>query len=106
MSLELKMLLSEVAEDDEMRKEIEFEEGLNRFKSLLLKVARTEPYDVIVSFEGTEQLSMKQNIADLNLLEKAHLLKAQFKETGRNLYREYELTPEGAKLAEKLSKEP
>ncbi len=105
MSSELKMMLSKVAAEDNTRKETEFEEGINRYKSLLLSVAKIEPYDVIVSFEGTEQLDMKQNIADLDLLEKVHLLKAQTKETGRNIYRQYELTMEGAKLVEKLSKE-
>jgi len=41
----------------------------------------------------------------LNVLERAHLVKGQTKETGRNVYRQYELTKEGAELVKKLSKE-
>jgi hypothetical protein len=105
MSSELKIMLSKVAVEDNVRKEIEFEEGINRYKSLLLRVAKVQPFDVLVSSEGTPQGNLNIKVADLDVLERAHLLKGQTKETGRNLYREYELTPEGAELAKKLSKE-
>lgn len=105
MSSELKAMLSKVFEEDNSVKEIDFEEGINRYKSLLLRVAKIKPYDVVVSSEGTEVVDMKEDLTDLDLLEKAHLLNAQTKETGRNIYRQYELTPEGAELVEKLSKE-
>jgi len=98
-------MLSKVAVEDNTRKEIEFEEGINRYKSLLLKVAKVKPFDMLVSSEGTAQGDMKQTVLDLDVLERAHLLKGQTKETGRNVYRQYELTPEGAELVEKLSKE-
>ena len=39
------------------------------------------------------------------MLERAHLLKGQMKETNYKVYREYELTKEGAELVKKLSKE-
>ena len=105
MSSELKIMLSKVAVEDNIRKEIGFEEGINRYKSLLLRVAKVQPFDMLVSSEGTQQGNLHQNVVDLNVLERAHLLKGQTKETNHNVYREYELTPEGAELVEKLSKE-
>ena len=105
MSSELKSLLSTVAVEDNERKEIEFVEGINRYKSLLLRVAKVQPFDILVSSEGTQQGYLHQNVVDLNVLERAHLVKGQTKETDHNVYREYELTPEGAELVEKLSKE-
>jgi hypothetical protein len=44
-------------------------------------------------------------MTDLEVLERAHLLKGQTKETNHNVYRQYELTAEGAELIKKLSKE-
>ncbi len=105
MSLELKSLLSKVAVEDNERKEIAFEEGINRYKSLLLRVAKVQPFDVLVSSEGTQQGKLHQTVVDLNVLERAHLVKGHAKETDHNVYREYELTAEGAELVEKLSKE-
>ncbi len=105
MSLELKNLLSTVAVEDNERKEMEFVEGINRYKSLLLRVAKVQPFDILVSSEGTQSGDLHQNKVDLNVLERAHLVKGQTKETNHNVYRQYELTPEGAELVEKLSKE-
>jgi hypothetical protein len=105
MSSELKIMLSKVAVEDNERKEIEFEEGITRHKSLLLRVAKIKPFDILVSSEGTEQGDMKQTVLDLDVLERARLVKGQTKETNHNVYRQYELTPKGAKLVEKLSKE-
>jgi hypothetical protein len=103
--LELKVMLSKVAVADNLRKEIAFEEGINRYKSILLRVAKVQPFDVLVSTEGTEQGNLHQNVVDLDVLERAHLVKGQTKETNHNVYRQYELTVEGAELVEKLSKE-
>jgi hypothetical protein len=105
MSSELKIMLSKVAVEDNIRKEIGFEEGINRYKSLLLRVAKVKPFDVLISSEGTEQGDMKQTVVDLDVLERARLVKGQTKDTNHNVYRQYELTPEGAGLVEKLSKE-
>ena len=105
MSSELKSMLSKVAVEDNIRKEIEFEEGINRYKSLLLRVAKVQPFDILISSEGTKQGDMKQTVVDLNVLERAHLVKGQTKETNHNVYRQYKLTPEGVELVEKLSKE-
>ena len=105
MSLELKSLLSTVAVEDNTRKEIEFEEGINRYKSLLLRVAKVQPFDILVSSEGTQLGNLHQDVVDLGVLERAHLVKGQTKETNHNIYRQYELTVEGVELVEKLSKE-
>ena len=105
MSSELKIMLSKVAVEDNVRKELEFEEGINRYKSLLLRVAKVQPFDVLVSSEGTEQGNLNKNMVDLEVLERAHLLKGQTKVTNHNVYRQYELTAEGTELIKKLSKE-
>jgi hypothetical protein len=105
MSSDLKAMLSKVTVEDNERKELEFEEGINRYKSLLIRVAKDKPFDVLVSSEGTEEGNLNQDVLDLDMLERAHLLKGQTKETNRDVYREYELTEEGAELVEKLSKE-
>jgi hypothetical protein len=105
MSSELKAMLSKIPVEDNERKELELEEGINRYKSLLLRVAKDEPFDVLVSTEGTEDSNLNQYMLDLNMLERVHLLNGKTKETNRDVYREYELTKEGAELVEKLSKE-
>jgi hypothetical protein len=91
--------------EDNERKEIEFDAGINRYKSLLLKLAKDKTLDMITSFEGTEQDHTNKDMKDLKVLERAHLVKGQTKETNHNVYRQYELTKEGAELVEKLSKE-
>jgi hypothetical protein len=105
MSSELKTMLNEVAVEDNKLKESEFEEGINRYKSLPLKMAKEKKLDIIISFEGTQQRDLNKNERDLNVLERAHLVEGQAKYTHRNVYRQYELTLKGAELVEKLSKE-
>jgi hypothetical protein len=105
MSSELKMLLKKVVVEDNERTEIDLEEGINRYKSLLLKLAKEKTLDIIYSVQGTEQPDLNKNKRDLDVLERAHLVKGQTKYTHRNEYRQYELTIEGAELAEKLAKE-
>ena len=105
MSSELKMMLNRVAEEDKEREETDFEEGINRYKSLLLKLAKDKTLDILYSVEGSKQQNSNKDRDDLEVLEKAHLVKGQTKFTHRNEYRKYELTTEGTELAEKLSKE-
>jgi len=105
MSSELKVILCKVAVEVNIRKEIEFKEGINRYKSLLLRVAKVRPFDILVPSEGTEQGNLNTNVMDLDVLERAHLVKGQTKETNHNVYRQYELTKKGAELVERLSKE-
>jgi len=105
MSSELKKILSKGAEEDSKRKEKELAEGINRYKSLLLKIAEEKKLDLTVSVEGAKQRDLSKNAEDLNVLESAQLVEGQTKFTHRNEYRQYVLTPKGAELAEKLSKE-
>ncbi len=100
MSEELKAILKEVAVENDVRKRIELEEGINRYRSLLVKVATEKKLDIITSVEGTEHPSTEAD--DLKVLEKAHLVTGETKYTHRNTYREYTLTSKGADLAEKL----
>ena len=76
MSSELKTMLNKVAVEDSKRKETEFEEGINRYKSLLLKLAKDKKLDIIISFEGTEQRDFKTNLEQIvkeTFQEHAHL---------------------------------
>jgi hypothetical protein len=97
-------MLSKVAIEDNEYKEEEFNAGINRYTSLLLKLKKDKTLDIITSFQGTTQVDLNKNLKDLNVLERAHLVKGQTKYTHRNEYRQYELTAEGAVLVEKLSK--
>jgi hypothetical protein len=105
MSLELKIILRKVALEDNKLKESDFEEGIDRYKSLLIKLAKEKSLDVIFSIEGTAQLDVNKNRQDLDVLERALLVEGQTKYTHRNEYRQYKLTPKGIELAGKLAKE-
>jgi hypothetical protein len=105
MSSELKTMLNKVAAEDNKRNETEFKEGIDRYKSLLLKLAKEKTIDIIYSVEGTDQLDLNKNKRDFDVLERAHLVKGATKFTHRNQYRQYELTTKGVELVEKLSQE-
>jgi hypothetical protein len=105
MSSELKTMLNKVAVEDSKLEETEFEEGINHYKAILLKVAKEKKLDIIISFEGTQQRDLNKNERVLDVLERALLVKGETKYTHRNVYRQYELTTKGAELVEKLSKE-
>jgi hypothetical protein len=105
MSQELKSKLYKVAEEDKEHEEKEFDEGIERYKSLLIKVSKVRPFDMMPQAEGPEFYNVKQMMQDLNVLERANLLKSELKETFRSEYRQYDLTVEGAQLVEKLLKE-
>ena len=105
MSSELKTMLNEIArEENELRKK-EFNEGINRYKSLLLRIAIEKKLDITILFQGTERLDLNKNEQDLKVLERADLVDVKTKYTHRNSYRRYVLTAKGAGLVEKLSKE-
>ena len=105
MSSELKTMLNEIArEENELRKK-EFNEGINRYKSLLLRIAIEKKLDITILFQGTERLDLNKNEEDLKVLERADLVEGKIKYTHRNSYRRYVLTAKGAGLVEKLSKE-
>ena len=94
-----------VAEDDRQLEEKEFEEGFERYKSLLLRVAKVRPFEMTPQAEGPAFYDVKQVMHDLAVLERAHLLKGELKETWRSEYHQYDLTTEGAELVDKLLKE-
>ena len=105
MSSELKMILSTVALKESELRGIDFDKGMDRYKSILKKLAKDKKTDVLYLVEGAEVPDLDMTREDLEVLEKANLVKGQTKYTHHNEYRQYELTEEGAKLAEKLSNE-
>ena len=105
MSFELKSILNSVADENNKRERMEFEEGINRYNLLLQKIAVEKKLDIVTAVEGIEHRNEGKMSDDLEVLEKAHLVAGETKYTHRNTYLEYTLTPKGADLAEKLSKE-
>lgn len=104
MSSELKNVLYKQAEDDYKRECREIEEGLERYKSHLIKIAQAGKWDFPIFIEGWET-HREQDERDLNLLERSRLIKSEIKYTEHNAYREYRVTEKGAELASKLMKE-
>ena len=104
MSKELKKHLDTVLEEDYKRLENTVEEELPRYISLLLDIAKYKKLDVTIWFEGTKQSELNKQEKELNMLERANLIKGKMKYTHRNVYREYELTKKGAELVEERSK--
>jgi predicted transcriptional regulator len=105
MSSELKTILKQVAKEDYANEELEIEKGLSRFKSLLLKIAKANKWDLAIWVEGTDLKYAEEYEKDLNLLERGNLVKGKLKYTERNAYREYQLTKKGSELLKKLQKE-
>ncbi len=105
MSLELKTILKSAAAEDNKLRETEFEEGIDRCKSLLLRLAKEKTLDIVFSVEGADQPDLNKNKRDLDVLERALLVRGETKYTHRNEYRQYVLTTKGIELVEKLSKE-
>ncbi len=104
MSSELKNILYKRAEDDYKRECKEIEEGLERYKSHLIKIAQAGKWDFPIFIEGWET-HREQDERDLNLLERSGLIQSEMKYTERNAYREYRVTKKGAGLVRKLMKE-
>jgi len=109
MSLSLIEMLDKVAEEDfdedktEIRKRAR--EGFSRLKSLILTIKKQKEYDLLVLAEGSASADIKETEKDLNMLERANLIKGKLKYTDRDAYRRYVLTKKGNDLAESLSKE-
>ena len=99
------MMLTNVALKESERKVTDFEKDIDSYKSLLQKLAEDKKIDVLFSVQGVGAPDSNRIKQELELLEKAHLVKGQTKYTHRNEYRQYELTAEGIELAKKLSKE-
>jgi hypothetical protein len=109
MSSLLKEMLDKVAEEDFKKEKEEIEQrarrGLPRFKSLILAIKKQKIYDLVVLAEGSTPTGIKKIEKDLNMLERANLIKGEMKFTRRNTYRRYVLTKKGDALAESLLKE-
>ncbi len=84
MSLDLKNKLHTVAEEDRVREEKEFEQDFERYRTLLIKVAKIRPFDMLPRSEGPEFYNVKQVMHDLAVLERAHLVRGELKETARS----------------------
>jgi len=105
LSAELKTRLEKVASEDCKREEAMHEASVPRMKELLLKVAHAKTFDLAIWVEGTKQTDLNDAEEDLNMLERANLIKSQTRYTHRNVYRRYELTQKGTELSEKLAAE-
>lgn len=106
MSSELMETLHKVAGEDCESRIAAIDEGLNRYKSLILQIAKAKKWDLLVWVEGQELEDLKTYEEDLNMLERGNFIKGKMKYSEHNAYREYELTKKGEDLAEKLLKEP
>jgi hypothetical protein len=105
MSSDLKSILDKVVQEDYQRKEQEIENRFERFKALILEIAKAKKWDLAIWVEGSKVKSVEEYERDLNLLERGNLVKAQMKFTEHNAYREYQLTKKGSELVKKLLKE-
>ena len=109
MSSLLKEMLFKVAEEDFEKEKEELEQcarrGLPQFKSLLLAIKKQKRYDLVVLVEGSPPENIKETEKELNMLERANLIKGEMKFMARDTYRRYVLTKKGNDLAESLLKE-
>ncbi len=105
VSEELKEILIQLIQERSKREEREIEERIDRFKSLLLRIANEKKLDFAILVEGTPSKDLEKDRQDLEMLAKANMLKGETMYTHRNQFRQYTLTLKGAELAEKLSKE-
>jgi hypothetical protein len=103
-SSELMAILQKQVEDDYKKELAEIDKGIDRFKSLLLRIAKVKKWDLTLWSEGFST-HFQQYERDFTLLEKSNLIKGKTKYTERNKYREYQLTKKGRELVEKLQKE-
>ncbi len=61
MSSDLKAILRKTVEEDYKHKIAEIDEGFERYKSLILKIADTDKWDLLVWFEGTKPENLEKN---------------------------------------------
>jgi hypothetical protein len=98
-----------VAEEDFKKEKEELnqraKQGLPNFKALLLATKRAKKYDLVLLAEGCAPEGVIETERDLNMLERANLVKGEMKFTDRDTYRRYVLTKKGDDLAERLIKE-
>lgn len=105
----MKEYLYNVAEEDFKKEKEEINrrarEGFLKFKAFILAIKKAKTYDLVVLAEGSAPEGIIEIINDLNLLERANLIKSEMKFSSRNSYRSIVLTKKGDDLAEILLKE-
>jgi len=101
---DLRHILRTVAKEDYENEDEAIEHGLERYKSLILEVARVKRFDLAVWVEGSDT-GFQKDLRDLTFLERANLVKGEMNYTHHNAYREYRLTEEGTELATRLLNE-
>lgn len=79
------------------------EKDLTRYADSLLKVRERGSRSVMIGFQGTD--TADPALKDLDLLEKASVLKSEIKFTERNIYKIFSLTDRGRTLVSKLEGE-
>jgi hypothetical protein len=104
MSFDLKQIMLRVAEEDYESEREEIEGALDRYRALILEIARVKKFDLAIWVEGSETQFQREE-RELSLLERANLVKRKMNYTHHNAYREYQLTKKGAELAAKLVNE-
>ena len=104
MSFDLMEILHRIAEEDYRSEKEEIQGRLDRYKSLILEIARVKRFDLAISVEGSAT-QFQEDEKDLHFLERADLVEGQMNFTHHNAYREYQLTKKGAELATKLLNE-
>ena len=109
MSSLLKEFLVKVAEEDFKKEKEEInrlaEDGFPTLKGLILVMRNEKRYDLVILAEGSAPEDVKKLERDLNMLERANLIRGELKFTNRDTYRRYTLTKKGEELAESLLKE-
>jgi hypothetical protein len=103
MSTELKHLLYHqiCREFEELSEAIE--KNLSRYAESLFKVSERGSQSVMIAFQGAD--TADPALKDLDLLEKASVLKSEIKFTERNIYKIFSLTDKGRTLVNKLEAE-
>jgi len=103
LSSELKKALHKFVDEEYKRKISEIDEGLKRYKAILLNIDNSERFEVVIWVEGMDTESQQKK--DLNLLERSGLVQGQNRYEEHNAYRRYMLTDKGRQLTKKLQKE-
>lgn len=105
MSDELRKALLGVVEEENRNRVRGVEESLMRFSDLLLAIGLVGSWDLLLWAEGVESNDVKRMQGDLDLLEKAGLIKTEIKYRPHGPYRDCQLTDRGVELLKKLTEE-
>ena len=104
MAADLKTILLKLAKEDYKKAVSQIEKRVDRCKSLILEIEKSGKWSLSIWIEGSDT-GKKEELDDLQMLERSNLAKGDMKYTHHNLYREYELTEKGIEVAKKLLSE-